>query len=205
MLLSFWEGFILQASLILAFGAQNLFVLESGLKKDNQFIVAFVCTLCDFILIFIGLLGFSYLFDQFPEIKFIFGALGTIFLTVTGLNKLLSRQKTSQNKVKLEHLKSSKLDTILKTLAFSLLNPLVYVDTVLLIGGTGARIEHLNSRILFWLGASLLSFIWFFGLSYLSSQINLLRLRPDFLDKISKTSGFLLIIFALKMGFSSFL
>ena len=205
MLLSFWEGFILQGSLILAFGAQNLFVLESGLKKDNQFTVAFVCTLCDFLLILIGLLGFSFLFDQYPEVKFIFGALGTIFLTVTGLNKIFSKQNIGQTKVNRTPLKSPKLNTVLKTLAFSLLNPLVYVDTVFLIGGTGARIEHINSRISFWLGASLLSCLWFFGLSYLSSQLNLLRLRPDFLEKISKASGFLLIIFAVKMAALSFL
>ncbi len=92
MILSFWEGFVLQASLILAFGAQNLFVLESGLKKDNHFIVAFICTLCDFILIFIGLMGFSYLFNKFPDLKIVFGLLGVAFLTITGLKKILAQK-----------------------------------------------------------------------------------------------------------------
>ena len=67
-----------------------------------------------------------------------------------------------------------------------------------------ARVPR-HSKISFWLGASLLSCLWFFGLSYLSSQLNLLRLRPDFLEKISKASGFLLIIFAVKMAALSFL
>ncbi len=203
MILFFWEGFILQASLILAFGAQNLFVLESGLKKDNHFIVAFICTLCDLTLILIGLLGFSYLFLKFPNLKIIFGILGTVFLTFTGLKKLMSKKPNGLSNTNSDPLKSSKLNTVLKTLAFSLLNPLVYIDTVFLIGGTGARINQLNFKISFWLGASLLSCLWFFGLSYLSGQIEVLRLKPNFFDKVSKVSGLLLLIFAIKMAYQS--
>ncbi|MBG08233.1 MAG: hypothetical protein CME68_05705 [Halobacteriovoraceae bacterium] len=204
MLLSFWEGFILQASLILAFGAQNLFVLESGLKKDNHFIVAFICTICDFTLILIGLLGFSFLFVNFPNLKLIFGVLGTGFLAITGMRKLFSKQITDKSEFNYKNSKSSKLDTVFKSLAFSLLNPLVYIDTVFLIGGTGARIEALNLKVSFWLGASSFSCIWFFGLSYLSAQVELLRLRPQFFDKVSKISGLLLLFFATKMIYLSF-
>ncbi|MDC0255025.1 LysE family transporter [Bacteriovoracales bacterium] len=205
MILSFWEGFVLQASLILAFGAQNLFVLESGLKKDNHFIVAFICTLCDFILILIGLMGFSYLFNKFPNLKVVFGLLGVAFLTITGLKKILAQKVSNEQEVKSNPPKSSKLSTVFKTLGFSLLNPLVYVDTVFLIGGTGARFENFNFKISFWLGASLCSGLWFFGLTYLSGQMELLRDRPYFFDKISKISGILLLVFALKMTYLSFL
>ena len=204
MLLSFWEGFILQASLILAFGAQNLFVLESGLKKENHFIVALVCTLCDFFLIFIGLIGFIFLFDKFPDLKILFGILGTIFLTFTGLKKIIAKEVVKQSEIDLSRSKVSKMNSVFKTLAFSLLNPLVYVDTVFLIGGTGAAIANLYWKISFWLGASALSCLWFFGLSYLSSQIEILRVKPQFLNKISKGSGLLLLFFATKMAYQSF-
>ena len=204
MILSFWEGFVLQAGLILAFGAQNLFVLESGLKKDNHLIVAFICTLCDFILIFIGLMGFSYLFNKFPDLKIVFGLLGVLFLTITGLKKILAQKVSNEQEVKSNPPKSSKLSTVFKTLGFSLLNPLVYVDTVFLIGGTGARFEYFNFKISFWLGASFCSGLWFFGLTYLAGQIELIRDRPHFVDKISKGSGLLLLIFAVKMAYQSF-
>jgi len=204
MLLSFWEGFILQASLILAFGAQNIFVLESGLKKENHFIVALVCTLCDFFLIFIGLIGFIFLFDKFPDLKIVFGVLGTIFLTITGLKKIIDKEIVNQSEINLNRSQVSKMNSVFKTLAFSLLNPLVYIDTVFLIGGTGAAIANLNWKISFWLGASSLSCLWFFGLSYLSSQIEILRVKPQFLNKVSKGSGFLLLFFAIKMTYQSF-
>ena len=76
----FSDGFLLQASLILALGAQNIFVLESGLKKQRQFVVAFVCSLCDLILIMLGVLGASSLFLRFPSLKIAFGIIGVGFL-----------------------------------------------------------------------------------------------------------------------------
>ena len=60
------QGFLLQASLILALGAQNIFVLNSGLRKQRHLMVAFVSSVCDTLLIFVGVLGVATFFIQFP-------------------------------------------------------------------------------------------------------------------------------------------
>ena len=188
----------------MAFGAQNLFVLESGLKKDNHFIVAFICTFCDLVLIMLGLLGVTFLFDQYPFLKIGFSFVGFLFLAYTGFQKILVRPAPNNDNIKYNALKSPRKNTILKTLAFSLLNPHVYIDTVLIIGGTGARIENFIEKLLFGLGASFFSCLWFFCLSFLSSQIKIMGGKSYFFVNISRFSGVLLIAFSIKMLLEAF-
>ena len=80
----FIQGFLLQASLILALGAQNIFVLNSGLKKKRHFQVALVSSICDASLIFIGVLGIATFFIQYPILKISLGVAGVGFLFSTG-------------------------------------------------------------------------------------------------------------------------
>ena len=76
----FSQGFVLQASLILALGAQNIFVLNSGLRKEHHLLVALVSSVCDTTLIFIGVLGVATFFVQFPILKMGLGVVGIVFL-----------------------------------------------------------------------------------------------------------------------------
>lgn len=85
---SFVQGFFLQASLILALGAQNVFVLNSGLRKQRHLLVAFVSSLCDTVLIFSGVLGVATLFVQLPILKIALGLVGVGFLFFYGIVKL---------------------------------------------------------------------------------------------------------------------
>src|SRR5271170_136620 len=82
------QGFLLQASLILALGAQNLFVLESGLKRRRHLLVALICSICDAALITVGVAGAASLFVRVPLLKIAFGGLGVAFLVYYGLLKL---------------------------------------------------------------------------------------------------------------------
>jgi L-lysine exporter family protein LysE/ArgO len=128
------EGFLLQASLILALGAQNFFVLESGIKKQRSLLVAFICSLCDFSSIAFGVLGAGSFFVHFPIVKTVFGTLGVIFMLIYGVMKLRDSvypeiEESSQRSI----MDIKKI--ILLSLSFSLLNPHVYLDTVFLIGG----------------------------------------------------------------------
>ncbi|MFT6068432.1 MAG: L-lysine exporter family protein LysE/ArgO [Bacteriovoracaceae bacterium] len=196
----FSDGLFLQASLILALGAQNIFVLESGLKKRSPFTVAAICSFCDFVLIMLGVLGASSLFLHFPYLKIGFGVIGVGFLFFYGLKKL----KEGIRPLKLEESKVQTTTSIKKvislSLAFSLLNPHVYLDTLVLIGSYAAKFPVIKNRISFGLGASFFSIIWFFSLAFFSSSMNQLLNNPKSMRVVSFVSGLILLVLTWKLG-----
>ena len=195
----FLQGFFLQASLILALGAQNIFVLNSGLRRQKHLLVAFVSSVCDTALIFIGVLGVATIFVQIPLLKIAFGVLGVIFLAYYGILKLKEARSISAFKDETK----SPIDTkqiVLTTLAFSLFNPHVYLDTVVLIGGYSAKFPVADERLLFGLGASSFSVLWFYGLAVFASFGNKFIHNERGMRIISLFSGILLIILAVKLS-----
>ena len=127
--LGFFTGF----SLILAIGAQNIFVIEQGLKKQFVFLVCLICAISDLILIFLGIFLFEYFRDYFTNtIELIFNFLLLCFLSYFIIGKIKFKYKDINLKVDtgISSLKS----VILKTLGFTYLNPHVYSDTVFFLG-----------------------------------------------------------------------
>jgi L-lysine exporter family protein LysE/ArgO len=163
-------GFFTGLSLILAIGAQNIFVIEQGLKKQHIFLVCFVCSLSDLILIFLGIFLFHYFTQYFnPTIELIFNILLIIFLIYFIYTKLKSfNSKVNFNDVVPD---ISKFNIFLKTLGFTYLNPHVYSDTVFFLGNFSKNFI-LNQKILFGVGASIASFIFFFVIGYLSKYLS---------------------------------
>lgn len=199
MLSIFLQGFILQASLILALGAQNIFVLNSGLRRQRHLLVAFVCSVCDAILIFIGVLGVATFFIQFPILKITLGVVGVAFLLYYGFLKL----KEAKNGISLTQNTPSAVtvrQTVLTSLGFSLLNPHVYLDTVVLIGGYSAKFQLLAERFYFGAGASVFSSLWFFGLAMLASLGSRFLNNAKAMRVVSLISGIILILLSLKLG-----
>ncbi len=196
----FIEGFLLQASLILALGAQNIFVLESGLKKNRALIVASVCSVCDAFLILLGVLGASSLFVKVPVLKSVFGVIGVGFLLFYGVKKIKEGLFEGHS----EKLETDRTPTIKKaimlSLGFSLLNPHVYLDTLVLIGGYAAKYPELNERLSFGAGSSSFSFFWFFGLALFSSRMNRVLNNKSGMKVISLISGVILLILTWKLG-----
>ena len=163
-------GFLTGLSLILAIGAQNIFVIEQGLKKQHIFLVCFVCSISDLILIFLGIFLFHYFIQYFnPTIELIFNILLIIFL----IHFIYSKIKSFNSKVNFnnEVQDISKLNIFLKTLGFTYLNPHVYSDTVFFLGNFSKNFI-LNQKILFALGASIASFLFFFIIGYLSKYLS---------------------------------
>jgi len=198
MLSALTQGFFLQASLMLALGAQNVFVLNSGLNKQRHFLVALISSVCDTVLIFIGVLGVATIFIHFPMLKVTLGLLGVGFLFFYGFLKL----KDAKTKLVVTQKKQQLISVqqaILTSLGFSLLNPHVYLDTVVLLGGYSSKFLDLNERFYFATGASLFSIIWFFGLAYLASAASRL-LNKKGMQIVSLVSGLLLIALGLKLG-----
>ena len=163
-------GFITGLSLILAIGAQNIFVIEQGLKKQYIFLVCFVCSVSDLILIFLGIFLFHYFIQYFnPTIELIFNILLIIFLIYFIYSKIKSfNSKVSLNN-EIQYI--SKFNIFLKTLGFTYLNPHVYSDTVFFLGNFSKNFI-LNQKILFGIGASIASFVFFFVIGYLSKYLS---------------------------------
>ena len=163
-------GFITGLSLILAIGAQNIFVIEQGLKKQHIFLVCFVCSVSDLILIFLGIFLFHYFIQYFNStIELIFNILLIIFLIYFIYSKIKSfNSKVSFNN-EIQYI--SKFNIFLKTLGFTYLNPHVYSDTVFFLGNFSKNFI-LNQKILFGVGASIASFVFFFIIGYLSKYLS---------------------------------
>ena len=164
--LGFFTGF----SLILAIGAQNIFVIEQGLKKQFIFIVCLICALSDLILIFIGIFLFEYFKHYYSNIiELILNALLLIFLIYFIIFKLNFKYK--ETKLNINENKSSLKTVIFKTLGFTYLNPHVYSDTVFFLGNFSKNF-YISHKYLFGMGAALSSIIFFFSLGYLSKLLS---------------------------------
>ena len=163
-------GFLTGLSLILAIGAQNIFVIEQGLKKQHIFLVCLVCSLSDFILIFFGIFLFHYFTQYFnTTIELIFNILLVIFLIHFIYSKIRSFSSKAVFENQVENI--SKMNIFFKTLGFTYLNPHVYSDTVFFLGNFSKNLI-LYQKILFGLGASIASFIFFFLIGYLSKYLS---------------------------------
>tara|TARA_A100001035_G_C27708882_1_gene466200 strand:- start:488 stop:1096 length:609 start_codon:yes stop_codon:yes gene_type:complete len=163
-------GFFTGLSLILAIGAQNIFVIEQGLKKQHVFLVCLICSLSDLILIFFGIFLFHYFIQYFNStIEFIFNILLIIFLIYFIYSKIKSFNFKVQINNEIKNI--SKLNIFLKTLGFTYLNPHVYSDTVFFLGNFSKNFI-LNQKIYFGLGASMASIFFFFVIGYLSKYLS---------------------------------
>ena len=181
-------GFLVGTGLIVAIGPQNVFVIEQGLKKQFTFLVCLICSICDVVLISVGLYLFSY-FDSYfsPTIELVLNLLLIIFLAHFIWNKI----RESYHGVSFDLTKKGdKRKRILqKTLGFSLLNPHVYSDTVFFIGNISKNLEF-DEKLFFGMGASMSSIIFFFTTGYLS------RVFSEYLsnEKIMKKIDLIIIL-----------
>jgi L-lysine exporter family protein LysE/ArgO len=190
---------MLQASLIFALGPQNIFVLESGLKKHHHLAVSFVCYLCDFSLIMLGVVGAATFFNHYPQIKILVGFIGVIFLIIYGIGKI-----KHQDEYHLEFERDGKRScfkaAIISSFVFSFVNPHAYLDGIVLIGGYSAKYPDLYSRFILGLGASSFSLIWFLLLSTAGTVI-----MPFFKDgrrmhRVMAGAGIVLLFLSVRLS-----
>jgi len=159
-------GFITGLSLIFAIGAQNIFVIEQGLKKQYVFLVCLICSISDLILIFLGIFLFEYFKIYFTKnVELIFNILLFIFLIYFIYSKVRSLYKRSD--INFENNNLSLKNIVVKTLGFTYLNPHVYSDTVFFLGNFSKNFL-ISNKYFFGIGASIASFLFFFSLGYLA-------------------------------------
>ncbi len=163
-------GFLTGMSLILAIGAQNIFVIEQGLKKQYVFFVCLICSISDFLLIFFGIFLFQYLNNFFtPLVELIFNILLFIFLIHFIWGKIRNNSSNVTLNMKSEKKTLSKI--LIKTLAFTFLNPHVYSDTVFFLGNFSKNFTLID-KYYFGTGATISSFIFFFTIGYMSKYLS---------------------------------
>ena len=163
-------GFFTGLSLILAIGAQNVFVIEQGLKKQYVFLVCLICSLSDLLLIFSGILLFHF-FHHYLNlfVELVLNILLIIFLIYFIYSKLKSFKIEINFNREIKDI--SKTEVLFKTLGFTYLNAHVYSDTVFFLGNFSKNFL-LEEKIYFGIGASIASLIFFFLLGYLSTYFS---------------------------------
>jgi L-lysine exporter family protein LysE/ArgO len=168
----FVQGALISGGLIIAIGAQNAFILRQGLLGQKVLYACAVCFICDAVLITIGILGVGSILQKSPLFLNSLAMIGAIFLYWYGGNSFFRAYKGNS------HLhveqgtknKDSVAKLMLSTLAITLLNPHVYLDTLVIIGGIGGTLDNMEKRW-FLLGSIIASFVWFFGLGYASKKL----------------------------------
>lgn len=161
---AFTTGMATSIALIMAIGAQNAFVLAQGMRKQYNFEIATVCCSLDALLIFAGVAGMGVLISSNPMAMWLIALLGALFLTGYGARSLMSAFSGEQLKAESRGL-NSLTQAVVVTASISLLNPHVYLDTVVLIGSVGGQYA-IPERWWFASGATLSSVLWFYSLSY---------------------------------------
>ncbi len=176
MIPAFINGFFLGASLIIAIGAQNAFILRQGLLRQHVFILCLICALADALLIALGVAGLGTLISMSPRLILAVTFGGALFLFAYALIAFRRAMKPVAMETR------GKGEGDLKTaiaacLAFTFLNPHVYLDTVLLLGGLSAAYSG-TGRVAYGTGAMLASFAWFFSLGYGARLLEPVFVKP---------------------------
>ncbi|WP_232825120.1 LysE family transporter [Salinicola sp. RZ23] len=160
LLVSLLQGLVIGAGLIVAIGAQNAFVLRQGLRREYALRVAAICALCDLALIAVGVAGFAPLLASRPLLMQLARWGGVVWLCWQAW-LALGRARCPQALAPAAGGGASARRVVLATLGVTLLNPHVYLDTLVMLGLIGSQQA---SPPAFVAGAALASLIWFFGL-----------------------------------------
>lgn len=197
MLLALIDGFLLGGSLIVAIGAQNAFVIRQGLVGRFVFWVCLFCALADAVLIVVGVSGIGLLVAQWPALVPVMTYAGAVYLAwfgVLAVRRVLFPVTDQTQAHETETLSAA----LLQCAAFTLLNPHVYLDTVILLGGL-ANARPLDERDLFAFGAATASFVWFFSIGFGAMMFKPMLDRPSVWRLID--AAIAVIMFSLSIKF----
>ena len=174
---AFLAGFSIAAPLIVAIGAQNVFVLRQGLRREHVGAVVATCALIDALLMTIGVSGLAAAFGAHRQALNAVALAGAIFLVAYGAAAALRAFKNQSMQINATGHSMTLQSALLQTLALSLLNPHVYLDTVLLVGAVGAQ-QPAPLRPAFLVGAASASVLWFCGLGFGARWLTPLFAKP---------------------------
>ena len=196
-------GLFLGFSLIISIGAQNLFVIKQGIKKEYSILVPLICTLSDALLITLSVTTLGKIIFHLSSVKIIMLILAVIFLFFYGGKSLLHGLTTSTKKIILTQENKNNSEkfwrTILITLGFSLLNPQAIIEMTMIMGGIATHYHSMQWQFI--LGAILASAIWFFSLTWISRFFAKLILNPIAWRVMEILSGMIMLMIAVSLIF----
>ncbi len=193
----FVEGFFLGGGLIVAIGAQNAYVLRQGLLKNHVFWISLFCALSDALLIALGVAGFGALVSSSPTLLkavAIFGALFLFWYGITAFRRALHPHALEAAAAERPTIRQA----LVTIAAFTFLNPHVYLDTVVLVGGYSAQYPD-PGRLIFGAGAAAASFVWFFSLGYGARLLEPLFRKPMAWRVLDTIIGIVMWLLAFKL------
>ncbi|WP_336366352.1 LysE/ArgO family amino acid transporter [Marinobacter sp. C2H3] len=197
MLESYLTGLLVCGGIIVAIGAQNAYVLSQAIRREHHWWSAGLCMACDVLLFTLGMFGVSAALMAMPEALSVLRWLGVAFLGWLAVQALVRAGRGRAALKADDTVRRSLRGVLLTTLAVTLLNPQVYLDTLLLIPAVGAQQE---SAATFVAGASSASILWFGGLAWFGSALAPLLSRPVAWRVIDGLIGLMMAAIALQLA-----
>lgn len=193
------QGFGLGASMIIPIGAQNAYVLNQGIKRNHHLTTATICSVLDVIFISLGIFGGGAVLSQNETLLTVVTLGGIAFLTFYGLLSVKSAMQTNRaSESKRQVVERGRRAVILGALAVTVLNPHLYLDTVVILGSIGGQFEG-QDRISFALGTIMASFVWFYTLSIGAAKLGPTLSRPRVKQGIDITVAIMMFTIALML------
>ena len=201
-LFSYFQGLLLGLSLIIAIGAQNLFVFNQGLIGKHVLFVCLFCSISDTLLILIGYSGLYLIVENNKFLQNFIIFIGFFWLISYGILKIkdgLSLTRKKSFNIHISEISNRNLSkTLLVIAGITWFNPHVYLDTVFLIGSI-ANSQQPNKQIPFLIGTVTSSFLFFFFLGYIGYKIGPIINTPSLWKKINITLGIIMILIAFNL------
>ena len=200
-MLAFIPGFFISLSLIVAIGAQNAFIIRQSLTRKHVFTVVAICAIADASLIALGIAGLGAAISSLPWLLEIIRWFGVAYLGWFGIRSFRSALKTQAMDTSVGESASLK-SVVLSLLGFTFLNPHVYLDTVILVGGVANQFGE--DKWVFGAGAMLASLVWFFSIGYGSKAASKLMSKPIFWKILDFFIAAVMFSVALTLAFYRF-
>ena len=199
MLAVYLEGILLSAGLIIAIGAQNAYVLKQGIQGQHVFAIATVCFLCDFILMSLGILGVGTFVAKNLFIQLSLATFGMLYILWFAWQSFRSIILPQQLTLTESNTQIALKTAILGALAITLLNPHVYLDTVVIIGGIAGTLESAH-KFYFLLGVLTSSAVWFYSLAFGATKLAPLFRKPRTWQVLNALIGSMMLFIAYQLG-----
>ncbi len=196
-----FTGAALGLTLIVAIGAQNAFVLRQGLRREHVGAIVLLCALCDAVLMVAGIAGLATLLGERPALALWLTAGGALFLTAYGLRALWRARQPAALRAAPGTQAMTLAQALAQAAAFTLLNPHVYLDTVVLVGSVGA--QQGEQRWWFAAGASAASLAWFSALGYGARLLAPVFARPRAWQVLDAVIGVTMLALAAGLAWSA--
>lgn len=198
-MIAFLPGFFAGLSLIVAIGAQNAFVIRQGLTRQHVFVVVAICALADAALIALGIAGLGAIIQGLPWLLEVIRWFGVAYLTWFGIKSVRSAFKNEVMDVTGGQT-NSLAKVVTSVLGFTLLNPHVYLDTVILLGSISNQFA--DNRWAFGFGAMLASVVWFSSIGFGAKAASRFMSKPVFWRVLDSLIAVVMFSIALYLAFA---